>query len=317
MVLAGEPRRRQADARRRSTRRAVGTGCACGDRFPLPPRRRGVRRRPAEAVVEPAQAPGSPGRWCILAAADDGRSRSSASVSRSLALALRRARPSASTRTRRASSPTTPAAAAAVVSAMRIAAPPCGRALGEIGLDYHYDFAPRDVQQRGVPRAAAGSRRRREPAGDPFTPAKRTRTRSAPRATRSRRGIAGVFHCFTGDREMARAPLDIGFYLSLPASSRFRRLPSLREWLKTVPRDRLLIETDSPFLAPVPYRGKRNEPAHVARVVETRRGAGAPLEAIAAQTAANFRRRSVLRHRPEPVIHERTKSPEAVLAAVQ
>jgi len=82
------------------------------------------------------------------------------------------------------------------------------------------------------------------------------------------RDIGGVFHCFTGDREMAKRCLDMGFYLSLAGIVTFPRALELKEVAKMVPLDRLLIETDSPFLAPVPHRGKRNEPAHVARVAE-------------------------------------------------
>ncbi len=80
--------------------------------------------------------------------------------------------------------------------------------------------------------------------------------------------VRGVFHCFTGDREMAKRCLDIGFYLSVAGIVTFPRALELQEVAKMVPINRLLIETDSPFLAPVPYRGKRNEPAHVARVAE-------------------------------------------------
>jgi TatD DNase family protein len=81
--------------------------------------------------------------------------------------------------------------------------------------------------------------------------------------------ISGVFHCFTGDRAMAQRALDIGFHLSLAGIVTFPRALELKEVARIVPFDRLLIETDSPFLAPVPYRGKRNEPAHVVRVAET------------------------------------------------
>jgi TatD DNase family protein len=78
-----------------------------------------------------------------------------------------------------------------------------------------------------------------------------------------------VFHCFTGDRDVAQRVLDIGFHISLAGIVTFPRALELKEVAKMVPLDRLLIETDSPFLAPVPYRGKRNEPAHVVRVADT------------------------------------------------
>ena len=77
-----------------------------------------------------------------------------------------------------------------------------------------------------------------------------------------------MFHCFTGDVEMARAVLDLGFYLSFAGIVTFPRADSLREAARFAPADRMLVETDSPYLAPVPHRGKRNEPAFVARVVE-------------------------------------------------
>ena len=161
-----------------------------------------------------------------------------------------------------------------------------GRAIGEIGLDYHYDFSPRDVQQavfrtqvelaieRGLPVII----HTREATDDTFAI-----LRDAGSALR------GVFHCFTGDRAMARAGLDLGFYISLAGIVTFSRAEELREVAKLVPDDRLLVETDAPYLAPVPYRGKRNEPAFVARVVDAvaaLRGVAAP--ALAAQLQQNF-----------------------------
>jgi TatD DNase family protein len=157
-----------------------------------------------------------------------------------------------------------PGDAAASVAAA-IDAQPLTRGLGEIGLDYHYDFAPRDVQQavfREQIRLAAERRlpiviHSREAEDDTF------------RVLAEERADNGVFHCFTGDRDMARRVLDIGFYLSLAGIVTFPRAAELKEVARMVPLDRLLIETDSPFLAPVPHRGKRNEPAYVTRVAET------------------------------------------------
>jgi len=103
--------------------------------------------------------------------------------------------------------------------------------------------------------------------------------------------VGGVFHCFTGDREMAGRALEIGFHISLAGIVTFPRALELHEVAKVVPLDRLLIETDSPFLAPVPFRGGRNEPAHVVRVAEKiaeLRGID-PAE-VAAAAVANFRR---------------------------
>jgi len=98
-----------------------------------------------------------------------------------------------------------------------------------------------------------------------------------------------VLHCFTGDRDMARRALDAGYDLSLAGIVTFPRALELQEVARLVPLDRLLIETDSPFLAPVPHRGKRNEPAHVVRVAEVIAGLKATTaEAVAAATSANF-----------------------------
>ena len=138
-------------------------------------------------------------------------------------------------------------------------------AIGEIGLDYHYDFSPRDVQQDLFRAQIALARElnlpiiihTREATDDTFAI-----IREAGGAVR------GVFHCFTGDVAMARAALDIGFCLSFAGIVTFPKAGEIREAAKLVPADRLLSETDAPYLAPVPHRGKRNEPAYVARVVE-------------------------------------------------
>jgi TatD DNase family protein len=181
-----------------------------------------------------------------------------------------------------------PARAARDVDAA-IAQQPLTRALGEIGLDYHYDFSPRDVQQL-VFRAQIGlARERRLPIV--------IHTREAEDDTfrilaEERAGeIGGVFHCFTGDREMAKRALDAGFHISLAGIVTFPRALELREVARMVPEDRLLIETDSPFLAPVPFRGKRNEPAHVVRVAEVvAELRGTTGEAVGAAALATFRR---------------------------
>ena len=178
-------------------------------------------------------------------------------------------------------------ASAAVTAA--IDAQPLTRGLGEIGLDYHYDLAPREVQQAVFREQIRLARVRRLPIV--------IHTREAEDDTfailADEQGfdIGGVFHCFTGDRAMARRALDIGFYISLAGIVTFPRALELQEVARMVPLDRLLIETDSPFLAPVPFRGKRNEPAHVARVAEmiaTLRGAS--FETIAAAALDNFTR---------------------------
>jgi len=178
-----------------------------------------------------------------------------------------------------------PAAAARTVQAA-IDAQPLSRAVGEIGLDYHYDHAPRDVQQQVFREQTRLAGRLRLPIV--------IHTREADEDTlrildeEHGRDIGGVIHCFTGDREMARRCLDLGFYISLAGIVTFPRALELKEVAKMVPLDRLLIETDSPFLAPVPHRGKRNEPAHVARVAEVIAGLrGSTPEAIASVTQEN------------------------------
>ena len=101
--------------------------------------------------------------------------------------------------------------------------------------------------------------------------------------------LHGVLHCFTGTKELARAGLDLGFYISLAGIITFPKAGELRDIVRAVPVGRLLAETDSPFLAPDPHRGKRNEPAWVARVVETLAGIhGMEVGDLARQTTTNF-----------------------------
>ena len=139
----------------------------------------------------------------------------------------------------------------------------CG--LGEIGLDYHYDFSPRDVQQE-IFRAQIRLARER---ALPIIIHTREATDDTFRLLREEKADRGVFHCFTGDAPMAEAALGLGFYLSFAGIVTFPKAGDLREVAKRTPADRLLSETDAPYLAPVPHRGKRNEPAFVTRVVET------------------------------------------------
>jgi TatD DNase family protein len=160
-------------------------------------------------------------------------------------------------------------------------------AIGEIGLDYHYDFAPRDVQQEVFAAEIALAREldlpiiihTREATDDTFA------------LLRNASGVRGVFHCFTGDVAMARRALDIDFYVSFAGILTFPKASDLREAAKIVPAERLLIETDSPYLAPVPHRGQRNEPAFVAHVLAQLAGVrGVDGGRFEAQLTANFRR---------------------------
>lgn len=160
-------------------------------------------------------------------------------------------------------------------------------AIGEIGLDYHYDFSPRDVQ-REIFRAQV------EVALDLGLPVI-IHTREATddtfqilRDTGEGR-LRGVFHCFTGDEAMARTALEIDFYLSFAGIVTFPRAESIRAAARMAPPNRVLAETDAPYLAPVPHRGKRNEPAYVAQVVaklaEVR---SVSIGDLAAQVSRNF-----------------------------
>lgn len=180
-------------------------------------------------------------------------------------------------------------AQAALTANAAIEAQPLSRAVGEIGLDYHYDFSPRDVQQQVFREQIRLARRLRLPIVIHTREAEEDTFRIL--AEETAHDIGGVFHCFTGDREMATRCLDIGFYLSLAGIVTFPRALELKAVAKMVPLDRLLIETDSPFLAPVPHRGKRNEPANVARVAEAiAELRGITADAIAVVTGENHLR---------------------------
>lgn len=162
-------------------------------------------------------------------------------------------------------------------------------AIGEIGLDYHYDFSPREVQQE-VFRAQIRLARERDL---PIIIHTREATDDTFRILEEEggRAIRGVFHCFTGDVAMARRALGLDFYLSFAGIVTFPKAGDLREAVRATPVDRLLSETDAPYLAPVPHRGTRNEPAYVARIVETLAGLhGQSVPEMAGSIAANFTR---------------------------
>jgi TatD DNase family protein len=179
---------------------------------------------------------------------------------------------------------TDPDGAASVVSAS-LAAQPGARTVGEIGLDYHYDFSPRDIQQRVFAAQLAIAR----DTSLPVVIHTREATDDTFRVLREAGDLRGVFHCFTGDTAMARAALDLGFFVSIAGIVTFPKAGELRDVARLVPVDRLLVETDAPYLAPVPFRGKRNEPGFVARVVEAIAALRAVEPAIlAAQTIRNF-----------------------------
>ncbi|RPI28163.1 MAG: TatD family deoxyribonuclease [Acidobacteria bacterium] len=138
--------------------------------------------------------------------------------------------------------------------------------LGEIGLDFHYDFSARDQQREAFRRQL----RIAQALDKPII----IHTREADEETRRileeevRPGTAGVFHCFSSDLQTAEFALALGFYISFGGILSFRNAENLRGIARRIPLERLLIETDSPYLAPVPNRGRRNEPSFVVRVAE-------------------------------------------------
>jgi TatD DNase family protein len=160
-------------------------------------------------------------------------------------------------------------------------------AVGEIGLDYHYDFSPRDVQrsvfERQLDLAAA--------AGKPIVIHTREAWEDTLTVLRSRWHGAGIMHCFTGDERQAREALDLGFHLSFGGVLTFPKAEDVRRAARIVPDEKLLVETDCPYLAPVPHRGKRNEPAFlvetVKRLADVR---DSTPDAIAELTTANWER---------------------------
>lgn len=163
-------------------------------------------------------------------------------------------------------------------------------AYGEIGLDYHYDHSPREIQRERFREQIHLARELALPLV--------IHTREAQEDTvtilreESAGDVGGVFHCFSGDAWLAKDALDLGFYLSFSGVLTFKNAAMLRDIAKTVPLDRLMVETDCPYLAPVPYRGKRNEPAYVQYVAETLaaiRGNGS-IESIARATVDNTKR---------------------------
>jgi len=160
--------------------------------------------------------------------------------------------------------------------------------IGECGLDYYYDKSDRSAQRERFQAHIDAAR----DSGLPLVV--HTREAEADTAELLERaveegGVTGVLHCFTGSAELARKALDIGFFISMSGIVTFKNARELQETAKVIPLDRLLVETDSPFLAPVPHRGETCEPAFVADtaafVANLR---GEPLESLSDATTANF-----------------------------
>ena len=148
-----------------------------------------------------------------------------------------------------------------------LAASPKVVAIGETGLDYYYNHSPHEVQRRVFSQFIHMAR----DTGLPIVVHERDAAPEAAALLRNEGagGLRGVIHCFTGNYEAARAYLDLGFYLSFTGIITFKNAEPLREVVRQVPLERMFVETDSPFLTPVPHRGKRNEPAYVRFVAET------------------------------------------------
>lgn len=174
-------------------------------------------------------------------------------------------------------------------SIARRAAHPKVVGIGETGLDYHYEHSPRPAQQSALRSFVAVARR----TNLPLVVHLRSADDDAATILREERAgeVGGVIHCFSGDAASARRFLDLGFHLSFSGILTFKNADALREAARITPVDRLMVETDAPFLAPVPHRGRRNEPALVvltaATLAEVR---GEALERVAAATRENTRR---------------------------
>ena len=161
-------------------------------------------------------------------------------------------------------------------------------AWGEIGLDFHYDNSPRDVQVEVFKRQLRAARE----CGLPVvihTREAETETIEILKSDYEGAERRGIFHCFSGSMELAQQALELGFMISFSGIVTFKKAEELREVAKQVPLNRLLIETDCPYLTPIPYRGKRNEPAYVVEVARCLAGIhGVEIEEIGRITSENF-----------------------------
>jgi TatD DNase family protein len=161
-------------------------------------------------------------------------------------------------------------------------------AIGETGLDYHYEPESAALQQASFRLHLEAARITGKPV---IVHTREARADTLALLREAALPQAGVLHCFTEDWEMAKAALDIGFYISLSGIVTFRNAEALRDVARQVPADRLLVETDSPYLAPVPHRGKPNLPQYVREVAEyLALLRGVSYEALAEQTSNNFKR---------------------------
>ena len=161
-------------------------------------------------------------------------------------------------------------------------------AIGEAGLDYHYEYSPRDAQEQGFRTHIAAARM----SGLPLVIHAREADADVARILTEEMGkgaFPAVLHCFTGGRDLAFTGVELGLFVSFTGTLTFKNSGALREIAAALPADRILVETDAPYLAPGKFRGKRNEPCYVvetAKVLAQTRGVSA--EEIARQTSENF-----------------------------
>ncbi|HWR16501.1 MAG TPA: TatD family hydrolase [Terriglobales bacterium] len=169
-------------------------------------------------------------------------------------------------------------------------------AWGEIGLDYHYDHSPRDVQQRIFVEQMEMAKSARLPIIIHNRPSDNSENAwddllRLLRQHWATSGLGGILHCFTGEKHHATSALHMGFMISFAGNVTYPKAMNIQEVARMAPLERILVETDSPYLAPIPWRGKRNEPAYLAETVKyiaTIRGLTA--EDLGRQTAENFYR---------------------------
>jgi TatD DNase family protein len=178
---------------------------------------------------------------------------------------------------------------AAFATLEELAAAPGVVAIGETGLDYHYDHSPRPAQRSAFARTVHLARA----LGRPLVVHVRDAHADAADilAAEGASAVGGVIHCFTGDTDDARRYLDLGFHISVAGIVTFKNADALRDAVRSVPLHTLLVETDAPFLAPVPHRGRRNEPAWVRHVADTVAAVRRlSFEEVASATTTNARR---------------------------
>jgi TatD DNase family protein len=167
-------------------------------------------------------------------------------------------------------------------------------AVGEIGLDYYYDHSPREQQKQAFVEQMEIAAARRRPIIIHCRPSEGSSnawddTLALIESNWMRTNLGGILHCFTGEWEHARRAMDCGFLISFAGNVTFPKAEDIRKVAAKVPLDRMLIETDAPFLAPLPYRGKRNEPAWVGRVADKlAEVCSNTAEQVASSTANNF-----------------------------